>query len=109
MPGWILRIRREILSYSPNFSFAQAGVTSPEKVVPSVQVTVSLPLFRNSSSHVTVSSVPVFTGNVVSVLRLIQAEFRPVHCATSVSNTRILKYFTIIQNSRRCLNFFESN
>ena len=45
---------------------------------------MSLPLFRNSSSHDTVSSVPVFTGNVVSVLRLLQAGSRPVHCATSV-------------------------
>ena len=53
------------------------------KVVPSVQVTVSLPLSRNSSSHDTVSSVPLFTGNVVSDFRLFQAGFRPVHCATS--------------------------
>ena len=61
----------------------QAGVTSLVKVVSSVQVTVSLPLCRNSSSHDTVSSVPVFTGNPVSVLRLFQAGSNPVHCATS--------------------------
>ena len=44
---------------------------------------MSLPLFRNSSSHDTVSSVPVFTGNAVSVLRLFQAGSRPVHSGTS--------------------------
>ena len=38
-----------------------------------------LPLSRNSSSHDTVSSVPVSTGNVSSVLKFLQAGFRPVH------------------------------
>ena len=61
----------------------------------SVQVIVSLPLFRNPSSHDTVSSVPESTGNVVSVFRLFQAGSRPVHCGVSarlsVKNTKSLK------------------
>ena len=57
----------------------QEGVVTLEKVVPSVQVIVSLPLSRNPSLHATVSSVPVSTGNVVSVVRWFQAGSRPVH------------------------------
>ena len=59
----------------------QVGVVSVEKVVPSAQVIVLLPLSRNPSSHVTVSSVPAYTGNVVVVLMFFQAGFRPVHFA----------------------------
>ena len=69
------------MRYSPKPT--QLGVFKLVKVVPSKQVIVSLPLSRNSSSHDTVSSVPAFTGNVVSVLRLFQAGSRSVHCATS--------------------------
>ena len=47
-------------------------------------MTVSLPLFRSSSSHDTVSSVPVYTGNAGSVLSLIQVGSRPVHFGVSV-------------------------
>ena len=67
---------------SPNVA-SQDGINRLINIVPSVQVTMSLPLFRNSSSHDTVSSVPVFTGNVVSVLRLSQAGSRPVHLIRS--------------------------
>ena len=51
-----------------------------EKVVPSIQVKVLLPLSRNPSSHDTCTSVPLSTGNVVSVLRLFQAGSTLVHC-----------------------------
>ena len=60
----------------------QLGVVSLEKVVPSVQVIVSLPLCRNPSSHNTVSSVPESIGNVVSVSKLVQAGSRLVHGVT---------------------------
>ena len=62
----------------------QDGVVSLEKVVPSVQVIVLLPLSRNPSSHVTISTVPASTGNVVTVVSLFQAGSRPVHCIVSV-------------------------
>ena len=68
----------------------QAGVVTLEKVIPSVQVIVSLPLCRNPSSHDTVSSVPESTGNVVSVFRLFQAGSRPAHCGVSVPVKRTL-------------------
>ena len=55
-----------------------------EKVVPSVQVIVLLPLSRNLSSHDTVSTVPASTGNVASVVSWFQAGSRPVHCTLSV-------------------------
>ena len=64
----------------------QVGVVSVEKMVPSVQVIVLLPLSRNPSSHVTVSSVPAYTGNVAIVLILFQAGFRPVHWTVSVGH-----------------------
>ena len=48
-------------------------------MVPSVQVITLLPLCRNSSSHDTVSSVPVSTGNVSSVFKFLQAGFKLVH------------------------------
>ena len=57
----------------------QEGVVTLEKVVPSIQVIVLLLLSRNPSLHDTVSSVPVSTGNVVSVVRWFQAGSSPVH------------------------------
>ena len=51
---------------SPNST--QVGVVVLEKVVPSVQVIVLLPLSRNLSSHDTVSTVPASTGNVASIV-----------------------------------------
>ena len=85
-----LETKLEIISdyvlfcYNITYSFllpglTQVGVVSVEKVVPSVQVIVLLPLSRNPSSHVTVSSAPAYTGNVVVVLILFQAGFRLVH------------------------------
>ena len=73
-----------LFCYNITYSFllpglTQVGVVSVEKVVPSVQVIVLLPLSRNPSSHVTVSSVPAYTGNVVVVLTFFQFGFRPVH------------------------------
>ena len=67
--------------YLPDSTQVGRGVVSLEKVVPSVQVTVLLPLSKNPSSHDTVSTVPVYTGNSVSVLRLFQASPRFVHFA----------------------------
>ena len=57
----------------------QVGVVVLEKVVPSVQVIVLLPLSRNPSSHDTVSTVPASTGNVASVVSWFQAGSRLVH------------------------------
>ena len=55
-----------------------------------MQVTVLLPVNRNHPSQNTVSSVPLFTGNVVSVLRLSQAGSSPEHRAPAE-----MKFFVI--------------
>ena len=68
--------------------------------MPSVQVIMSLPFNRNPSSHVTVSSVPESTGNVVSVLRFFQAGFNPVHVFGGVSEVNIKIW-------GRCGGFFD--
>ena len=57
----------------------QEGVMSVEKVVYPIQVTVLLPLNRNSSSHDTVSIAPESTGNVPDVLRCFQPGSNPEH------------------------------
>ena len=67
------------LPHSPRASQTQVGVVTLEKVVPSLQVIVSLPFSKYPSSHVTVTTVPLSTGNVVSVLKFFQAWSRPLH------------------------------
>ena len=50
-----------------------------EKVVYPIQVTVLLPLSRNSSSHDTVSIAPDSTGNVPDVFSSFQPGSSPEH------------------------------
>ena len=77
------------------------GVVTLENVVPSVQVMVLLPFSKSPSPHVTVSSVPESTGNVVSVFRLFQAGSNSVQDAFgSVSEV-------CIKNWGRCGGFFD--
>ena len=65
--------------YSPKPT--QVRVVLVVKVASPTQLTVPwLSILRNPSSHATVSSVLVSTGNVVCVLSLFQAGFRPVQC-----------------------------
>ena len=69
-----------------------------EKVVLSVQVIILLPFNRNPSSHNTVSSVPVSTGNVVSVLRFFQARFNPVHAVGCVPERYFKLSYTLLRD-----------
>ena len=64
----------------------QEGVMSLEKVVPSVQVIVSLPFSKvsgNLSLHVTVRTTPESTGNVSDVVNWAQAGSNPKHLSVS--------------------------
>ena len=64
--------------HSPRANQTQDGVMTLEKVVPSVQVIVSLPFCKYPTSHVTVTTVPLSTGNISSVLRFSQTGSRPL-------------------------------
>ena len=81
-----IRERRPIYRHTMNYKTTfflpgdtQEGVMSVEKVVYPIQVTVLLPLSRNSSSHVTVSIAPDSTGNVPDVFRYFQPGSNPEH------------------------------
>ena len=49
-----------------------------------IQVIVLLPLVKNPSSHDTVRVTVVSTGNVVEVVRCVQAGSSPVHVSVKV-------------------------